>query len=563
MKITLSFLLIIALTIFIFGNTQYDPPVISDISYSNINHYDVTINWKTNVPADSKVRWMKSDSNYQPVIYTDSVYSPVADTIHSVTLNYLMTSELYVFEVSSTGAGGTSIVSNNMFATKSITPGVINVWFSGSVDTSVSNGEKAQGNVDLEEKLNNRIDSANYGIDACIFDFNIDNVFASLLKAKRRNVSLRIITDSRIGQNWLDSFTINQIPFIKRNYDTANGRSMHNQFWIFDARVYCSSDRVYLWLGSADVTDNSLHQDKNNVLEIQERTIAHIFTREFEEMWGSHTNYPDTAISKFGSAKTDNVPHLVDIHGTMVELYFTPSDSLEKRIGNIIEETNKTLNFCIYNFTSERLKNYMFEKRNYISPIAGIFDLSQSGYGVYMNMKQWADVWIDSTQGLLYHKYLIKDANFSNHYPKLVTGSYEWTTKSNLYNDESILIFNSPRIANLFYQEFHQRYKESSGHPLGIMNVSSVVPGSFILHQNYPNPFNPTTKIKFEIYSNTNVKLSVFDILGKKITTLINGKLNTGVYETEFDASGLSSGIYFYRLETESYNAIKRMVYLK
>lgn len=82
--------------------------------------------------------------------------------------------------------------------------------------------------------------------------------------------------------------------------------------------------------------------------------------------------------------------------------------------------------------------------------------------------------------------------------------------------------------------------------------VNVALPGSFELSQNYPNPFNPTTSINYEMPFDGTVKLVVFDNLGREVKTLVNGNVSAGYYKTEFNAAGLSSGIYFYRLNAES-----------
>jgi flagellar hook assembly protein FlgD len=83
------------------------------------------------------------------------------------------------------------------------------------------------------------------------------------------------------------------------------------------------------------------------------------------------------------------------------------------------------------------------------------------------------------------------------------------------------------------------------------------------LHQNYPNPFNPTTNIKFDIIRNEAVKLEVYDITGRVINTLVNGKLEAGKYSYTLDASSLPSGVYFYKLATDNYTMTRRMILLK
>ncbi len=100
-------------------------------------------------------------------------------------------------------------------------------------------------------------------------------------------------------------------------------------------------------------------------------------------------------------------------------------------------------------------------------------------------------------------------------------------------------------------------------YPIGIKQISSEVPNSFSLSQNYPNPFNPMTKIKFNISKASNVNITVFDVLGRHITTLVNEKLNAGTYETDWNANSMAGGVYFYRLETEDFSETKKMMLIK
>jgi hypothetical protein len=110
------------------------------------------------------------------------------------------------------------------------------------------------------------------------------------------------------------------------------------------------------------------------------------------------------------------------------------------------------------------------------------------------------------------------------------------------------------------------------GNPGGIQILSNKVPDRFSLSQNYPNPFNPSTKIKFDIpgsiplvkgVGGMDVKLMIYDILGREITTLVNQQLNPGTYSITWDASSYTSGIYFYKLIAGQYNSTKKMVLVK
>ncbi len=85
----------------------------------------------------------------------------------------------------------------------------------------------------------------------------------------------------------------------------------------------------------------------------------------------------------------------------------------------------------------------------------------------------------------------------------------------------------------------------------------------FNLLQNYPNPFNPTTNIGFRIAEFGFVSLKVYDVLGREVAILVNEEKHAGNYEVKFDGSGLSSGIYFYKLNTENYSSVKKMILMK
>ncbi len=98
---------------------------------------------------------------------------------------------------------------------------------------------------------------------------------------------------------------------------------------------------------------------------------------------------------------------------------------------------------------------------------------------------------------------------------------------------------------------------------IGITNISSESPKSFMLGQNYPNPFNPVTNIRIQMPKTGFAKLIVFDVLGREVKTLVNEELKAGSYRVDFDGSRLSSGIYFYRLETSGFTETRKMILIK
>lgn len=106
------------------------------------------------------------------------------------------------------------------------------------------------------------------------------------------------------------------------------------------------------------------------------------------------------------------------------------------------------------------------------------------------------------------------------------------------------------------------------GYFLGLNSAIVEIPNQFSLYQNYPNPFNPTTKIRFAIPSNvkretSNVKLIIYDVIGREVATLVNEQLKPGTYEVDWDGSIFASGLYFYTLITSEYTETKKLIFLK
>ena len=96
-----------------------------------------------------------------------------------------------------------------------------------------------------------------------------------------------------------------------------------------------------------------------------------------------------------------------------------------------------------------------------------------------------------------------------------------------------------------------------------IVEVSFNAPAEFSLKQNYPNPFNPTTTINYSLPENAQVTLTVFDVLGREVTTLVNKEQESGIYNVKFDASKLNSGIYFYKLNAGTFSEVKKLILVK
>ncbi len=105
--------------------------------------------------------------------------------------------------------------------------------------------------------------------------------------------------------------------------------------------------------------------------------------------------------------------------------------------------------------------------------------------------------------------------------------------------------------------------RTSNGGVTAVNNEGEEIPVSFSLLQNYPNPFNPSTTIKFSTPQTSDASLVVFNALGQKVASLLNERMNAGNHSVNFNAEGLSSGVYFYRLTAGSFKSVKKLTYLK
>ncbi|MBN8572102.1 MAG: T9SS type A sorting domain-containing protein, partial [Ignavibacteria bacterium] len=167
---------------------------------------------------------------------------------------------------------------------------------------------------------------------------------------------------------------------------------------------------------------------------------------------------------------------------------------------------------------------------------------------------------IYAKQGTLYRSFSVSDNNEAYGMAALPPGNYDIIVNRVGYTSASANVTlssgNNFTINNLIF----------TLNPLdrvGIQNIGTTVSKDFVLHQNYPNPFNPETKIRFEVVSAKNINITVFDVLGKEVATLVNKKFTPGTYEVSFDASRLSSGIYFYKLITDDFVDTKKMMLIR
>jgi photosystem II stability/assembly factor-like uncharacterized protein len=138
---------------------------------------------------------------------------------------------------------------------------------------------------------------------------------------------------------------------------------------------------------------------------------------------------------------------------------------------------------------------------------------------------------------------------------KLPPGNYNLTAYRMGFNSVS----QSVNITNGNMQNINFNF----GSPISVPPTCCQVPSAFNLYQNYPNPFNPETIIKFDVPKDQRVKIVIYDLTGREVNKLLNEEVKAGTYNVRWNGSNYASGVYFYRIETESYTLTKKMLLIK
>jgi len=537
------------------GQSQH----ISGLTYNPASQNSVTLQWMTSIPADSRVYRMVSDSNGQPVVYTDSARVASLVTEHVMEIGNLQPAVMYRYMVRSVAPGG-SDSTTGYFITRSASSGEVSVWFNHTVDTSVSTGVPANGTTNFQKFFMDQINKASHSIDITTWSFgDEDSVVACLIRARERGVKIRFVYDYTPFTPNVDTLVAHGIEVVPRNFDTTF--TMHDKFWIFDHRHNTNPANQYLLTGSTNITHTQFHSDRNNIILIQDQSLCEVYTREFEEMWGSHTDKPDIGRAKFGTEKKGELAHILNIGGIPMEVYFAPTDSIaDTLVGLFSTRPVKSIYFCMLKFVFPSVESALHEAFNRGIRLSGVFDSSCSvnkgsafprmkGEAVANTWDPAADVFIDTIPGLIHHKYSLINADTTAGEKIVTTGSFNWELPAQQGNDENMLVIHDAAINNLYFQEFVARYKESGGNypGTGWGMGPPAVPGLYTA-KCQPNPFTNSATVTFLLDRRTQVKLELYNSRGELITILDNGTREQGVQKADIDGRILPAGLILCRI---------------
>ena len=429
----------------------------------------------------------------------------------------------------------------------------IKVYFNHPVDVSVSTTTPAVYlNNCMADTLVAYINRAKYSIDISQYEYSqgsYANIATAVNNAYLRGVGVRWIYDGS-GYNPSVSLLnpgIHALP----SPTSADYNIMHNKIITIDANS-TNPDEAVVITGSFDWTYAHFSYEYNNTVIFQDSALAHVYTQEFNMMWGSTGLVPDTTLSKFGPYKTDLGRHTFVIEGKTVEVYFSPSDYTESHIQNTISTANTDLYFGIYTFTSSGDASLIVNKKTNGVYVAGIIDQFSYGYSPYTQFTSGlGSNFICYSGSTIYHnKFLIVDQANKCSDPLVLTGSHNWTTSANTKNDENTVIIHDDTIANQYYQSFHNDFISNGGSLViqhGCGEGVAALQGISTYLSIYPNPSLGGFSIGYFLNSEQYTKIEVYNMIGQKILDVANKLEPQGPTTHNFNIT--QAGTYQVRIE--------------
>ncbi|MFC7669725.1 phospholipase D-like domain-containing protein [Hymenobacter humi] len=310
---------------FIQGST---PNLTSAPMPTNISTTGFTVNFTTQNSGDSQISYTTvpvpvggTPPSGQPIL----VNGTGTGTQHSVVLTGLQPSTVYYVQAISVNSTGRSESRVTPMITASLSSGRMKTYFTRPVDNTLALANNAavylpSGHV--ADTLAAYIDKAKETLDITIYNWSSSVIVTAVNAAHARGVKVRVIYEDDNSNFSIANLTA-AIPRVARPAGgTTNTTSiMHNKFVVIDANS-TNPNVPMVWTGSTNWTPAQLSTDRNNVITVQDQSLARVYTMEFDEMWGSATTTPGTSL--FGSRKTDNTPHYLVIGGKQVESWFSP-----------------------------------------------------------------------------------------------------------------------------------------------------------------------------------------------------------------------------------------------
>ncbi len=524
-----------------------NPPIITTpLVQTNITQTSFTVSFNTQNAGTTIINYGTSPTNLNM-----NGNSATSTTAHALNLTGLLPATIYYVQgISVSSTNDTSKSAVTAMSTISTSSGSIKIYFNNSIDASKAQyGHVAQYlNNSMADTLIAYIGRATNSLDIAIY--NVDNnlgIISAVNAATTRGVAVRVICDDGVSAGVFNSFsTANKIqaPAPSTTYGI-----MHNKFAVIDKANPALATVI---AGSTNWGIQEMQNDKNNMVIIQDQSLANGYTVEFEEMFVSHL---------FGSAKSNNTPHEYVIGGKRIEQYFSPSDGVNTQIMNHLATADYDLYTGLEVFTFKNIAYTIIDSAytHNGAYYAGIVSDTANGQSAPMvfinnNISSHPELLHTSDSYIFHHKYAIIDPNDACSDPTVITGSHNWTTSANTINDENTLMIHDSTITNLYYQEFSQRYTDEGKTlvaktympcPKSANGIASVK--NNIAVQLFPNPSQDNTTLLLNENAGNKGVVSICDIAGKELM-YINFNNQSRI---EIASANLQSGIYLVNVNTE------------
>jgi phosphatidylserine/phosphatidylglycerophosphate/cardiolipin synthase-like enzyme len=299
----------------------------------------------------------------------------------------------------------------------------------------------------LDEKLTAFINSAKTSVDMASYQLDLSNVTQALIDAKQRGAMVRIAADISTLEDPKNNASYQKlqqagIPIIGGNPNAI----MHNKYVVVD--------RLAVWLGSWNFTENDAYRYNNDAVLIQSPELAKNYTVTFEKMFND---------KKFGAQrKPGGTTPKLTIGGIAVASYFAPEDKVVEKIIPRIQAAAQTIDFMAFSFTDDDLGASVLDRANTGVQVRGVFENtgSETPYSEYGKMKKAGlDVWKDGNPYLMHHKVFIVDDK------TVVLGSFNFSQNAETENDENLIIVDDASLAAQFEAEFGRVYDLAKNPP--------------------------------------------------------------------------------------------------
>ncbi len=440
----------------------------SPVVVSSITTTGFVLDWETNVAGTTEIFYGNT-----PSLELGHSSASGIGTTHNIPVGNGSPSQLFYVKAFTVAGSDTGFSGVKVVITNSVSSGDMKIYFTGTVDNSVSTGTNAiQINDAVDDTCMAYINRAKYTIDLAMYNFSLtglSNIASSLNAANARGVVVRVVADGSTANTGMEALNGN----IKKIARPAGDGIMHNKFMIIDANSANANDPI-VWTGSCNWTNNNVNIDANNVLFIQDKSLAAIYKIEFEEMFGSTTATPNAAQAKFGAAKSENTPHEITIGNKRVEIYFSPSDAVNGQLIAHINTANNDLEVATMLMTRSDVGSAIAARA--AAGAAGQVVVNDTNYQTYNTLKTaLGDSYRQyGESGILHSKYLIVDQSNPASDPLVWTGSHNWSSAADQKNDENTLVIHDATVANIYYQEFVQRYNAAD--PIGSLHILNLGP---------------------------------------------------------------------------------------